>query len=53
MKSQRYISVCLDCGGETQEQFCGDEGWTVCQDCGTVEGDTEEMTIEEWENKQR
>ena len=35
------ISRCLECGGEVDQHFSGDEGWGICNDCGTIEGDTE------------
>ncbi len=34
------VNLCTDCGGDVVQHFAGDEGWGVCDDCGTVEGDT-------------
>lgn len=32
--------TCGECGStEIGEVSCGDEGWTVCPDCGTIEGE--------------
>ena len=33
------VPTCADCGSyDIREQFMGDEGWTICDDCGSVEG---------------
>lgn len=32
------VEVCRECHGHAEEKFSGDEGWTVCDDCGMVEG---------------
>ena len=29
---------CIHCEGEVNEVFAGDEGLSVCQDCGIIEG---------------
>jgi len=29
--------VCAECLGHAEERGCGDEGWTVCNDCRAVE----------------
>ncbi len=34
------IEICLDCGGEVEQKFSGDEGWGICNECGTIEGST-------------
>lgn len=31
------LTVCALCHGYAREVFCGDEGWTVCADCQSVE----------------
>jgi len=46
------LVVCAECNGLTFEKSHGNEGWTVCQDCGQIEGSTKEMTIEEYEGLQ-
>lgn len=51
MKQAQYVVVCLDCGGEVVQKFSGDEGWGICQECGAVEGDTEEITVEEYDER--
>ena len=44
------IEVCDMCEtGVVTQQFTGDEGWGVCEECGAVEQSTTEMTIEEYE----
>lgn len=36
--SDLIIEVCAVCHSpEVGEQSCGDEGWTVCQDCQSIE----------------
>jgi len=36
----REITRCVECGGEVEQKFSGDEGWGFCNDCGIIEGDT-------------
>lgn len=44
------VAVCAVCGsGEIGEQGAGDEGWTVCQDCGAIEQGYNYITMEEYE----
>lgn len=31
------FSICAECGGNAGEQGYGDEGLTVCEDCGSVD----------------
>jgi hypothetical protein len=31
------VSVCRECHGHAEEKFSGDEGWTICNDCGAIE----------------
>lgn len=44
MKAKEFteVSVCCSCGEITREIHSGDEGWTYCDGCGTVEGRTKE-----------
>ncbi len=51
------ISRCLECGGEVEQRFSGDEGWGVCNECGTIEGNTEtvfecSLCLEEHEDEE-
>ncbi len=41
-KPQEFTETerCIWCGGEVAQKFSGDEGWGICEECGTVEGDT-------------
>lgn len=46
---ERY-AVCAECEStEIGEVSSGDEGWTVCQDCRTVEGDYKYLNKREFE----
>ncbi len=45
------IRVCMHCGCEVVERTIGTEGWSVCTGCETIEGDTEEITLEEYESR--
>lgn len=46
------IGLCAVCGStEIGEQQAGDEGWTVCDDCGSVEQGYEYITVEEAEKR--
>lgn len=44
-----YVTVCGECGGEVHEVSSGDEGVSVCSECQTIEGPTEEITLDEFE----
>jgi len=46
-----YVSVCAECNCcETPDCISiGDESWSVCAACGTIEGRTREVTIREYE----
>jgi hypothetical protein len=34
----REVPTCVDCGSfEIGEKWSGDEGWTICDDCGAIE----------------
>ena len=48
---EETIEICVWCSEPVNEVFAGTEGWTVCTGCGAVEGDTKEITLEEY-NKQ-
>lgn len=46
------VPICAHCGSEDiGEVGYGDEGWTVCQDCQTVEGGYKYITVEEYEKR--
>ena len=46
------IGICALCEStEIGEECAGDEGWTVCRDCGAVEQGYEYITIEEAEKR--
>lgn len=36
------IRCCGMCGDVVEERHSGDEGWTICDGCGTVEGPTKD-----------
>lgn len=42
---EEYEGICAECYGQTEEKSSGDEGWTVCECCQTVEGKTLEITV--------
>ena len=46
------MSVCSGCGFPTEERFSGDEGWSVCENCGPVEGNTKYrfVNIDDWDD---
>jgi hypothetical protein len=54
MSDPQMIRVCLECDGneEIQTLNAGDEWWSFCDACQSVEGKTEEITEEEWELRQ-
>ena len=40
------VRVCAECGSDNiGEHFAGDEGWTICEDCRTVEGDDDYVDL--------
>lgn len=43
------VTVCADCYGEIQMLHSGDECWNYCESCQQVEGNTTEITLEEYE----
>lgn len=46
------MGICSECSStDIGEVSAGDEGWTVCQDCGTIEGGYEYITVEEAEKR--
>lgn len=32
------VRCCAECGEVLEEKHHGDEGWSVCDNCGTIEG---------------
>lgn len=34
------ITICKSCHEPTHEACSGNEGWTICGNCNTIEGDT-------------
>lgn len=33
------VRLCKQCSSQSiSEKFCGDEGWSVCENCGAIEG---------------
>lgn len=44
-EKEEYDAICAECYGQTEEKSSGDEGWTVCGSCQTVEGKTLEITV--------
>lgn len=45
------ITVCSNCDEEIRTLTSGDEIWNYCEPCQQVEGDTETITIEEFEKR--
>ncbi len=43
------VTVCAECGGDIRALSTSDETWHVCEDCMQVEGQTCEITTEEYE----
>lgn len=37
------VNICGACDGYVEEVGRGTEGWSVCEDCGTVEGNNQIM----------
>jgi hypothetical protein len=46
------VRVCAHCYEEIQVLNSGDEWWDYCEGCHQVEGDTVEITMEEYEARQ-
>lgn len=47
---EETILLCAEClTGHITNQFVGDEGWGVCEECGAVEQEYFELTYEELE----
>lgn len=44
-EKEEYDAICAECYGQTEQKKSGDEGWTVCDSCQTVEGKTLEITV--------
>jgi hypothetical protein len=43
------IRVCCACHGAIEVVSAGDESWDVCEGCGQIEGNTVEITLDEYE----
>lgn len=43
-EKEEFEGICAECFGQTEQKTAGDEGWTVCPCCQTVEGKTYEIT---------
>jgi hypothetical protein len=43
------ITVCAECNEAIEIISRGDESWDYCENCHQVEGDTREITMEEYE----
>lgn len=43
------ITVCADCYEQIETKSAGDESWSYCESCQQVEGNTLELTTEEYE----
>ena len=42
------IRFCKVCSSQSiGEKFYGDEGWTICEDCGTIEGESKYLYQDE------
>lgn len=52
MKTKEMIRVCAFCCEEIKVLSAGDESWDYCEGCHQIEGDTAEITIEEYEDAQ-
>ena len=55
MKEEETIRICIECGEPTEERSAsvgsGWDGWTVCPGCRTIDPETEEITLEEYERR--
>lgn len=50
IKKEIEIPVCKMCqSSEISEKFSGDEGFTICDNCGAVEHGYDYLTEEEYE----
>lgn len=45
------ICVCLECGEEVIDMWVGDEGWTVCTGCNSIEGETKYISVKDYDLK--
>lgn len=43
------VRVCAECYEQIEVLRAGDEGWDYCENCHLTEGDTLEITTEEYE----
>jgi len=45
------LRLCGECNSsQIEEKFHGDEGWSVCEECGTIEGSSKYIFIDDDEN---
>ncbi len=44
-EKEEYDGLCCECYGQTYQKSAGDEGWTVCDMCCSIEGDTFEADV--------
>jgi hypothetical protein len=51
-EEQEMIRVCAHCCGEIRVMRTGDDWLDYCEGCQQVEGDTKEITVEEYEARQ-
>jgi hypothetical protein len=42
-----YEYICGYCDGIIEFLSAGDEGWHICPECGAIEGDISERSIDE------
>lgn len=50
-RKDEVFPVCAECGSpDIGEVSAGDEGWTVCQSCQTIEGGYQYISADEYEN---
>ena len=40
-----FEGICAECYHQTHQKSAGDEGWTYCPGCETIEGTTYEITV--------
>lgn len=54
LSDEPTVQVCLECDGteEVKNVSAGDESWSVCHSCRSVEGRTEHITESEYEKRQ-
>lgn len=47
MSNYQQILICQLCGEECFIRSCGDESWTVCSGCRTIEGPVYEILLDD------